>query len=244
MNVIAIVQARTGSTRLPGKILKKINNKVVLDYVIERIQQCSKIDDIVLATTTSEKDDVLEKYAKNKVITLFRGSEEDVLSRYYKAAEKYKADQVVRITSDCPLIDPKIIDKIIDSHIANKADYTSNTLNRTYPRGLDVEAISFKTLEEAYKNSNKEYQREHVTPYIIEHPEKFKLQNIESVGKIRRPDIRITLDTPEDLKLIKKILLHFNNLDFTTEEIIEFLNRNPKLLDINKNIKQKGVENS
>lgn len=240
MNVIAIVQARMGSTRLPEKVLKKINNKVVLDYVIERIQQCNKIDDIVLAITTSEKDDILENYAKNKGINLFRGSEEDVLSRYYKAAEKYKADQVVRITSDCPLIDPNIVDKIIDSHITNKADYTSNTLNRTYPRGLDVEVFSFKTLKEAYKNSSKEYQREHVTPYIVEHPDRFKLQNVESIGKIRRPDIRITLDTLEDLKLIKQILLHFNNLNFTTEEIIEFLNKNPKLLEINKNIKQKG----
>lgn len=244
MNVVVIVQARIGSTRLPGKVLKKIRDKTILDYVIDRLKFCKNIDDIILATTTDKKDDVLEKYAINKEINYFRGSEEDVLSRYYEAAKKYHADTVVRITSDCPLIDPEIVDEIIKKHIGNEADYTSNTIKRTYPRGLDTEVFNFNILEEAYKHANEKYHREHVTPYIREHPERFKLQNIEAHGKIKRPDIRITVDTKEDFELMKKIILHFDDLSFKTESVIDFLDRDPELMEINKNVKQKRVKSN
>ena len=239
MDVIAIVQARMGSTRLPGKVLKKINNRFVLDYVIERLKFSDKINDVILATTTDKKDDVLETYAIEREVRYFRGSKEDVLSRYYHTAKKYGGEIIVRITSDCPLIDPEIVDNVINKHIDNKADYTSNVIKRTYPRGLDTEVFNFDVLSEAYKNANEKYQQEHVTSYMIEHPEKFKLQNIEAKGKLKRPDIRITVDTEEDFELIKKIILHFNNLNFKTEDIIGFLDRNPELLEINKNIIQK-----
>lgn len=243
MNVVAIVQARIGSTRLPGKVLKKIQNKVVLDYVIDRLKTCKKIDDIVLAITTNKKDDVLEKYAKDKRINYIRGSEEDVLSRYYEAAKKYNADIIVRITSDCPLIDPKIVDEIITKHIEKNADYTANIIERTYPRGLDTEVFNFKVLEENHKNAKEKYYREHVTPYIREHPEKFKLQSIVAQGKIKRPDIRITLDTKEDLELISKIISHFDKIDFNTEDVINYLEKNPELLKINQDVKQKESKN-
>ena len=239
MDVIAIVQARMGSTRLPGKVLKKINNRFVLDYVIERLKFSDKINDVILATTKDKKDDVLETYAIEREVRYFRGSEEDVLSRYYHAAKKYGGEIIVRITSDCPLIDPEIVDNVINKHIDNKADYTSNVIKRTYPRGLDTEVFNFDVLSEAYKNANEKYQHEHVTSYMIEHPEKFKLQNIEAKGKLKRPDIRITVDTKEDFELIKKIILHFNNLNFKTDDIIGFLDRNPELIEINKNIIQK-----
>ena len=239
MDVIAIVQARMGSTRLPGKVLKRINNKFVLDYVIERLKFSNKINDVILATTTNKKDDVLERYSIKREVRYFRGSEEDVLSRYYHAAKKYGGEIIVRITSDCPLIDPEIVDNVINKHIDNKADYTSNVIKRTYPRGLDTEVFNFDVLSEAYKNANEKYQQEHVTSYMIEHPEKFKLQNIEAKGKLKRPDIRITVDTEEDFELIERIISHFNNLNFKTEDIIDFLDRNPELLEINKNIKQK-----
>jgi spore coat polysaccharide biosynthesis protein SpsF len=229
---------------LPGKVLKKIRDKTILDYVIDRLKFCKNIDDIILATTTDKKDDVLEKYAINKEINYFRGSEEDVLSRYYEAAKKYHADTVVRITSDCPLIDPEIVDEIIKKHIGNEADYTSNTIKRTYPRGLDTEVFNFNILEEAYKHTNEKYHREHVTPYIREHPERFKLQNIEAHGKIKRPDIRITVDTKEDFELMKKIILHFDDLSFKTESVIDFLDRDPELMEINKNVKQKRVKSN
>jgi spore coat polysaccharide biosynthesis protein SpsF len=239
LDVIAIVQARMGSTRLPGKVLKKINNRFVLDYVIERLKFSDRINDVILATTTDKKDDVLETYAIEREVRYFRGSEEDVLSRYYHAAKKYGGEIIVRITSDCPLIDPEIVDNVINKHIDNKVDYTSNVIKRTYPRGLDTEVFNFDVLAEAYKNANEKYQQEHVTSYMIEHPEKFKLQNIEAKGKLKRPDIRITVDTEEDFELIKKIILHFNNLNFKTEDIIGFLDRNPELIEINKNIIQK-----
>jgi len=242
VNIVAIVQARMGSTRLPGKVLKKIKDKVVIDYVIERLRFCENLNDIIIATTTSKKDDILQRYAVSKGINCFRGSEEDVLSRYYHAAKKYGADQVVRITSDCPLIDPNIVDEVVTRHIKKKADYTANTIKRTYPRGLDVEIFTLDILEESYHDADKQYQREHVTPYIKEHPEKFKLQNIEAKGKLKRPDIRITLDTKEDFELIEKILLNFDTLNFTSEEIIDFLDKHPKLLEINKTIKQKELK--
>lgn len=241
MKIIAIIQARMGSTRLPGKILKKINDNVILDYVIDRLRLCKKLDNIILATTTSKKDDVLEQYSVEKKIDYFRGNEEDVLGRYYYTAKKYKADIIVRITSDCPLIDPEIVDKVIEKHIECNSNYTANTIKRTYPRGLDVEVFNFNVLEANFKNANEKYQREHVTPYIKEHPEKFKLENVEAKGKLKRPEIRITIDTIEDFKLVKKIIQNFNNLNFKAEDIIDFLDKNPDLLEINKNIKQKSV---
>jgi len=242
LNVVAIIQARIGSTRLPGKVLKKINDKVVLDYVIDRLKNCKNIDEIVLAITTNKNDGILEAYAKNKKINFIRGSEEDVLSRYYEAAKKFNAKVIVRITSDCPLIDPNIVDRIIEKHLENKADYTANTIEKTYPRGLDAEVFNYDILKVANKLGKEKYHREHVTPYIKEHSEKFKLQNIEAEGKIKRPDIRITVDTQEDLELITKIISHFDDLDFTTEDVIDFLDRNPELLKINENIKQKEVK--
>ncbi len=242
MNVVVIVQTRIGSTRLPKKVLKKIKNKMILDYVIERLMFCKRVNDVIIATTTKKKDDVLEKYAINNGIKYFRGNEEDVLSRYYNAAKQFKADIIVRITSDCPLIDPEIVDDIIKKHIENKADYTSNTIKRTYPRGVDTEVFNFNTLEDTYNNANEEYHREHVTPYMREHPDKFNLQNIEAEGTLRRPDIRITIDTKEDFELIKKILLHFQDLNFKTKDVICFLNKKPELLGLNKNIIQKEVK--
>jgi len=242
LKVVVIVQARIGSTRLPNKVIKKIKNKMILDYVIERLNFCKKVNDIIIATTTNNKDDILEKYALENKIKYYRGSEEDVLSRYFYTAKKFKADIIVRITSDCPLIDPDIVDYIIKKHIEKKADYTSNVIKRTFPRGLDTEVFNFETLEVTYNNAIQKYQREHVTTYMIEHPEKFTLQNIEARGKLKRPDIRITLDTIEDFKLINKIFLHFKNLNFKTKDIVNFFNENPKLIDINKNIIQKEVK--
>jgi spore coat polysaccharide biosynthesis protein SpsF len=242
VNVVAIVQARMRSTRLPGKVLKKIKNKVILDYVIERLQVCSQVDDIILATTTAERDNQLADYAAQQDIHLFRGSEDDVLRRYYDAAIQYKVDTIVRITSDCPLLDPRTIDNIINIHTGKKVDYTSNVMKRTFPRGLDVEVFTFQALENTFHNAHEPYQREHVTPYLIEHPEIFRLYNVEAQGKLRRPEIRITLDTQEDFEFIKQILLHFNTLTFTTEDVIDFLDEHPELLKINKTVKQKKLK--
>jgi len=239
-----IIQARYGSTRLLGKVLKKIKDRIILDYVIDRLKLCKNLDEIILATTTNKKDDQIEKYAKDKKIKYFRGSEDNVLSRYYEAAKKYNIDIIIRVTSDCPLIDYEIVDQVIKKHMESKADYTSNVLKRTYPRGFDTEVFNFNVLEDANNNANKDYQKEHVTEYITEHPEKFKLINVEAKGKINRPDVRITVDTIEDFQLIEKIILHFNDINFKASDIIDYLNENPELLEINKNIKQKEVQSN
>lgn len=242
MNVICIVQARMGSTRLPGKILLKIKDKPVLYYVIERLKLCAELNNIIISTTTSKRDDIIEQFCVKNKIDFFRGSENDVLSRYYYTALKYKADVIVRVTSDCPLIDPDITNNTILNHKNNNADYTSNTIIRSFPRGFDVEVFNFNILKKAFFNADKTYQREHVTPYIKENPEIFKLKNIEAIGLLNRPDIRITLDTKEDFNLINNVISYFEKIDFTAEEIINYLNKHKELLEINKNIKQKEID--
>lgn len=243
MKVVAIVQARLGSTRLPGKVLKDIEEKPMLWHVFHRLQSAQEVDELALATTTSPQDDQLEQFAQGLGLACFRGEEEDVLSRYLGAAVEFKADIIVRVTSDCPLIDPLIVDSIIKGHLDSNADYTSNTLKRTYPRGLDTEVLSFRTLERAYKEASKQYEREHVTPYIWQHPELFKLHNVEAEGKLRRPDLRLTVDTEEDLELICEIykqLYQDNNL-FTIEQVIDLLDQHPGLALINAHVQQKRL---
>ena len=240
----AIIQARMTSTRLPGKVLMDIEGKPMLWHVVNRLKFSEKLDDIILAIPNTKKNNILEKFAKDNKVKYFRGSEEDVLSRYYKTAKKFKCDLIVRITSDCPLIDPQIVDLVIEKHLKLNADYTSNTLKRTFPRGLGVEVFNFKVLKKAQKEAKEDYQREHVTPYIYEHPEIFELQNIEAKGKLRRPDLRLTVDTKEDLKLIREIYRYLYNPGkiFYTEEIIDLLDKHPELIKINANVQQKALK--
>ncbi|GAF77129.1 unnamed protein product [marine sediment metagenome] len=241
MKISAVIQARTGSTRLPGKVMLTIKDKPILQYVIERLKQSKLIDDLIIATTISRKDDIIEQFSKDNGILFFRGSEEDVLDRYYRASVFYGVDIIVRVTSDCPFVDSAIMDNFINVYQSNNVDYVSSYDEKeTYPRGIIAEVFSFTALEEAHRNARKQYQREHVTPYLYKNPSKFKLINIEAKGKIKRPDIRLTLDTPEDFELIKKIIQHFDDVKFRLDDIIDFLNENPHLLEINKNIKQKN----
>jgi len=240
LKVIAIVQARMGSTRLPGKVLKKIKDKFVLDYVIDRLRMCKNLDDIILATTTNKKDDKLEQYAIDKEIKYYRGSEEDVLSRYYSAARKLNVDVIVRITSDCPLIDPEIVDEVIKKHIETKADYTSNIIKRTFPRGLDVEVFNYNVLKNAFDNAKEKYQREHVTPYIYEHPERFKILLLDPPLYLQRNDIRLTIDVMEDYILYQKLFEEFGDLTYVDiKDIIAFLDQNCSIKSLNAHVKQK-----
>ncbi|PIU55548.1 MAG: acylneuraminate cytidylyltransferase [Deltaproteobacteria bacterium CG07_land_8_20_14_0_80_38_7] len=201
----AIIQARMTSTRLPGKVLMDIEGKPMLWHVVNRLKFSEKLDDIILAIPNTKKNNILEKFAKDNKVKYFRGSEEDVLSRYYKTAKKFKCDLIVRITSDCPLIDPQIVDLVIEKHLKLNADYTSNTLKRTFPRGLGVEVFNFKVLKKAQKEAKEDYQREHVTPYIYKNPEIFKIQNIKAERRLRYLEIRLTVDTKKDLRLIREI---------------------------------------
>jgi len=243
--IAAIIQARITSTRLPGKVLMDIEGKPMLWHVINRLKLSKKINEIILAIPNTKENDILEKFAKDNKVKYFKGSEEDVLSRYYEAAKEFKSDIVVRITSDCPLIDPQVVDLVIEKHLNSGADYTSNVLQRTFPRGLDIEVFNFKVLEKTQKEARKNYQREHVTPYICENPKIFKLQNIKAKGKLRRPELRLTVDTKEDLKLIREIYRHLYKLRkiFYTEEIIDLFNNHQELIKINEKVRQKNWAN-
>lgn len=241
MRISVIIQARMGSSRLPGKTLMTIGGKPMLWHVIERLKGSKKIDDIIVATTTNPEDDAIEALAKEQAWLLYRGSSEDVLDRYYQAAKKFGIDVIVRITSDCPLIDPEIVDLIIEKHLSSGADYTSNVLKRTFPRGLDVEVFNFKTLEKAHKQAKKDLQREHVTLYIYEHPEIFHLDNIENNKNLSY--MRWTVDEMKDLELVRKIYskLYKGGKIFLLQDIVNLFKKSPELLEINKEVKQKEI---
>lgn len=241
MKVVAIIQARMGSTRLPGKIMRKVLDKPLLEYQIERVKRAKLIHEIVIATTTKNTEQPIIDLCERLFIPYYRGSEDNVLSRYYEAAKEYEADIVVRLTSDCPIIDPEIIDKVIDAYINQKEeiDYASNTLERTYPRGMDTEVFSFKALESVYHNAELKAEMEHVTLYIYQRPNHFNLLSI--VSNSDESSHRWTVDTKEDFMLIKKIIesLHIDKPLFTNNDILKLLNVNKDWTKINTGVKQK-----
>lgn len=245
MKTAAIIQARFGSTRLPGKIFKDLCGKPILRHVVNRLSHSKFLDKIIIATTTLPEDDLVEKFCVENNILFSRGSSEDVLSRYYEAAKKFEADIIIRITSDCPVIDPQILDNMIEEFIAiNKTeqlDYMSNSIRRTFPRGLDVEIFTFDVLEKIFNEANQTYEREHVTPYIYQHPGIFKIKNF--AGEKDYSFHRWTVDTPEDYELIKKIYeaLYDPKKIFLFEDILKLFDREPGLIGINQNIKQKKL---
>ncbi|SFC60817.1 GNAT family N-acetyltransferase [Clostridium uliginosum] len=243
MKVVCIIQARVGSTRLPGKVLKQICGKTVLEHDIERLKKVRNIDEIVIATTLLEKDNAIVDECERLGVSYFRGSEQDVLSRYYYAAKENKADVVVRVTSDCPLTDSKVSEKIIDSYLDNKEiyDYVSNTIERTYPRGLDTEVFSFNALERAFNEAISTRDREHVTPYIWDNNTIFNI--FQYKNKEDYSNLRWTLDTEEDYKLISIIYKYFCDKEyFCMEDIIALMKEKPELEKINIDIEQKKID--
>lgn len=241
MKIAALIQARMGSTRLPGKVLMGLNGKPVLWHVVDRLRRSVLLNQIIIATTTDPKDDAIQAFCQLEGVDFFRGSEDDVLDRYYRAATHFKADQIVRITSDCPLIDPVIVDSVIRKHLDSKADYSSNTLKRTFPRGLDVEVFSFLALARASREAKEISDREHVTPYFYKHPELFRLISVEAADFLRRPDIRICVDTKEDLELARLIYRELKSTPMGLKEIVAFFNDNPESLKINAAVQQKSI---
>jgi len=235
MKIIAIIQARLGSTRLPGKVLLDLEGKTVLEHVIDRVRASKYIDDIVVATTIQKGDLKIVNLCSNNGTSVYCGSENDVLDRFYQAARLFQAEHIVRITSDCPLIDPMVIDEVIKLHLAEKADYTSNTLKETYPDGQDTEIFTFEALKESWKNASLTSEREHVTPYMRKNQD-FKCINLES--KVDLSNKRWTLDNPEDYEFIKLIYknLYNKNRFFNMNEILKFINNNPEIEGINKSI--------
>lgn len=240
--VVLVMQARMGSTRLSGKVMRNLCGKTILEHDIERIRQAKLVDEIVVATTVKEQDDTIASEAQRLGVRVFRGSEDHVLSRYYYGAKENSADVVVRVTSDCPLIDPYILDEVIKYYIENEYDIVSNAGNvavRTYPRGLDVEVFSFDKLSDAYLRAEEKYQQEHVTPFIYENGKVGYYNNSVNYSRFRW-----TLDTEEDWELISTIYqyLYDGKHDFYFKEILDLMQQHPELEEINKHVEQKKVK--
>ncbi|MDT9720516.1 glycosyltransferase family protein [Paenibacillus sp. ClWae2A] len=238
MNTIAIIQARMGSNRLPGKVMKILGDRSVLGHVIKRCLAIPSVNQVVVATSNLEEDTIICQEAERYGVSYYRGSQENVLSRYYEAAKENGAENIVRITSDCPLLDPNISESVISHFLDNNFDYSSSGLSGTFPRGLDTEVFTFYALERCYLEATIEYEHEHVTPYIYQHPEFFnfyKYYNSEDDSRYR-----LTLDTPEDWKLIQLIYKElYKGEIFYWEEIRQLLKNRPELMMINEGVKQK-----
>lgn len=246
MKIGCIIQARTSSTRLPEKVLKALpynSDTTVLQQVIRRVKKASLINEIVVATTTDREDEKIMAIAEKEHVWWFRGSKDNVLERFFFAAKEYKFDHIIRVTSDCPCIDPIYIDLVVKEHISNGADYTSNSLVRTFPHGMDTEAFSFYSLEKAYHEAREDFEIEHVTPFIYKsHPDKFKIKSIIAPDG-DASDIRVTLDTREDYILLSAVygLLYDKDNFFGSAEIVKLFNLFPWLREINNQVLQKKL---
>lgn len=229
-----------GSTRLPGKVLKDIGGETMLARVIGRLRRAKLIHEVLVATTNTALDDVVVGECRKGSIPVSRGDEKDVLDRYFRAAQLAQAEIVVRITSDCPLIDPDITDKTIAAFLESHPDYASNVMRRTYPRGLDTEVISVAALERAWRQARKPYEREHVTPYIYEHPAEFRLLSV--TGEEDYSSHRWTVDTLEDLEFVRSVYKRLaSDAAFSWRDVLELLKREPELAEVNRFVQQKPV---
>lgn len=233
--IAAIIQARMGSTRLPGKVLKKIEDKTVLEHIYDRVKASENIDRIIIATTTNPEDDKIEDLCKEHCFSCFRGDQDNVLKRYYEATKKFRVDTIVRITADDPLKEPRVIDKAILKLLSGNYSYVSNTIKPTYPEGIDVEVFTFESLEKAFNQAKLQSEKEHVTPYIWKHPELFNIYNIENDRDLS--SLRWTLDSEDDLIFIKEIYRYLYKKDtiFHIEEVLKLLKEKPSLIEINQN---------
>jgi spore coat polysaccharide biosynthesis protein SpsF len=242
MRVVGIIQARMGSTRLPGKVLKDIGRQTMLSRVVRRTQRAHMVSQVVVATTRSSADGVVVEECERLGVPVFRGSEQDVLDRYYRAAKVHRAEAVVRITSDCPLIDPEIVDRVVQEFLDGQPeiDYVSNTFpGRMFPRGLDTEIVRFGALEKIWHEAHDPAWREHVTPYIYRHPELFNIHGI--ANEIDLSHLRWTVDTIEDLKFVQRIYEYFGHDRFSWREILSVLDQHPKWKAINRKVAQKEL---
>ena len=234
------------STRLPGKIMKEVMGKSLLEYQIERMKRVKSADEIVIATTWGDADRVIVDYCDRLSIHYFRGSEQDVLSRYYEAAKASDADVVVRLTSDCPLIDPSIVERVLKYYSDHSAeyDYVSNCLIRTYPRGMDTEVFPVRVLEEGYREATDPQDREHVTSFFYRHAQRYRLSNVAYSRDCSRH--RWTVDTEKDFLLIKQILeiLYPEKPNFSMEDVLDLIDRDPSLFSINAHVEQKELNYS
>lgn len=240
MKVLAIVQARMGSERLPGKVIKPILNKPMIIHTLDRLKKSKYIDDIVLATSDLDKDAVLVDTVKNYGYKVFRGSENDVLERYKTAADQYSGDIIIRVTGDCPLIDPIIVDNVVTYFLTNTFDYVRLDVPDTFIRGFDVEIFSKEALNRTFHQAKEEMHREHVTLYMYNHPEAFKIGYVKG-SCFYNKDYRLCVDTESDFKVVNTIYQYFKDEYVSSRDVVKFLEENKDIAYINKEVIQKKV---
>jgi spore coat polysaccharide biosynthesis protein SpsF len=224
------------SRRLPGKVLMDIDGNAMLHHVLTRVQRANSIDVVVVATSTHLEDDAVANFCRTERVPFFRGSLDDVLDRFYQAAQYYEADVIVRLTADCPLLDPLIINKVLDTFHAGRFDYVSNALECTYPDGLDTEVFSRNALESAWKNARLKSEREHVTSYLYNHPELFRIGIVKQEENLSH--LRWTVDERQDLIFVRTIFNRMQRSSFGMEDVLRLLRNHPELSQLNEDIKR------
>jgi spore coat polysaccharide biosynthesis protein SpsF len=243
-HVLIIIQARMESIRFPGKVLKEVLGKPLMAYLVERLRRVSNADALVIATTENPLDHQISEFCEKEKLPCFHGSEEDVLDRFYQCAKHYQADVIVRVTGDCPLIDPEVVEEVIQFFLKNspRYDLVSNVEKRTYPRGMDVEVFTFKALEKAALEAVLLEEREHVTPYFYRHSNLFRRATITK--DVNDSHFRWTVDTLDDFRLISVVLehLYFQKPFFTLKDLLEIFYQHPEWVKINAHVKQKEIE--
>jgi spore coat polysaccharide biosynthesis protein SpsF len=239
-STVAIIQARMGSSRLPGKVLQDIAGSPMLARVVARARRAETLDRVAVATTTEPDDDPIDSLCQSLDVPVYRGSLHNVLDRFYQAALVFEAGTVVRLTADCPLIDPGEIDHTVREFLAAGVDFAANRLpwGRTVPIGLDTEVCTFKALEKAWNEAQEPYEREHVMPYLYDHEGRFRVLLVNTTPD--RGSLRWTVDTPQDLELVRQVYARFPGRDdFTYSELLDLFEREPELANINANVQHK-----
>ena len=242
MTTYVILQVRMSSTRLPGKVLKPILGKTMLAHQIERVQGAKRVDKIIIATSEDSSDNAIAQLGESLLVPCFRGNLADVLDRYYQASLAFPSDVIVRLTGDCPLIDPGLIDHVIDTHLKGNNDYTSNCEPASFPDGLDVEVFNVSALKTAWENAVKPSEREHVTPFIRNHPELFSCGSVQHDTDLS--NLRWTVDEKEDFMFVEKVYqaLYKTNPAFTFKDILHYLEQHPEIAKINQGfIRNEGL---
>jgi len=222
------------STRLPGKVLVDVSGQPMLHHVFSRAKQARMLDHVVVATSEEQSDNPIQRFCEARGAEFFRGSHDDVLDRYHQAAKHFNADIVVRLTADCPLLDGEVIDKVVEFFKEGSFDYVSNTLECTYPDGLDTEVLSFAALKHSWREAKIKSEREHVTPYIRKRPELFRLGNVRHTEDLS--SFRWTVDEPRDLEFVRAVYNHFGSATFGMKDVVKLLRNHPQMLEVNSGI--------
>ena len=246
MTTAITIQARMGSTRLPGKVLKEAAGKPLLAHMVERLKHVPDIDKIIIATTDKATDDPIVELAEDVGVDFYRGSEDDVLSRVLEAALYHDIDLIIETTGDCPLIDPETIHQIIKTYHVSDVDYVSNVIERSYPIGMDTQVFATDILADVTKRTDDPQDHEHVSLFIYRHPEIYRLKNVLASPELMAPDWRLTLDTPEDYTLIKTVFetLHPDNPAFSLADMFALFKDRPELLEINSHVQHNWINKS